>query len=143
MIIEREVEQVIKFDIKFIEVFAKVRYWEDAKVNGTEDTEGRLIPCKIQGAWRPRINIETGKVVNWTKGIKASIHYKVCDAGEYKLQDEYANTKLSYEGYVPKCLCPNENGYGDYIIMDIDENGLIKDWSFDVDFGLEDFEVEE
>lgn len=37
------------------------------------------------------------------------------------------------DGYVIDMMCPKENGYGDYIIMDIDENGIIQDWkpSFD------------
>jgi hypothetical protein len=30
-------------------------------------------------------------------------------------------------------LSPKENGYGDYIIMDIDEFGFIKSWSVDLD----------
>lgn len=25
-------------------------------------------------------------------------------------------------------MCPKENGYGDYIIMNIDENGFIQGW---------------
>ena len=32
---------------------------------------------------------------------------------------------------VPKTLSPKERGYGDYIIMDIDENGQIANWKFD------------
>jgi uncharacterized protein YuzE len=42
------------------------------------------------------------------------------------LQDAEGNTILSIEqDYVPKMMCPKESGYGDYIIMDIDENGKI------------------
>ena len=26
-------------------------------------------------------------------------------------------------------MCPADEGYGDYIIMNIDENGFIKGWS--------------
>jgi hypothetical protein len=35
--------------------------------------------------------------------------------------------------YVPKMLSPKEEGWGDYIIMDIDTDGQIQDWviSFD------------
>ena len=25
-------------------------------------------------------------------------------------------------------MCINDNGYGDYIIMTVDENGVIEDW---------------
>lgn len=34
------------------------------------------------------------------------------------------------ESYVPEFLCPNENGYGDYAIFDVDADGFIKDWDF-------------
>ena len=30
-------------------------------------------------------------------------------------------------------MCPNEPGYGDYIIMGIDENGNIQDWDIEGD----------
>lgn len=140
MIIEREIEQTIKIDVKYIEVFAHARYWEDSTVDGVEDTDGKLIPCKYQSIWNPIIEIETGKIINWEIGKTASIHYKVCDCGEYKIQDRYQDNKLSYEGYVPRFMCPKENGYGDYIIMDIYKDGVIKDWAFNADM-IEEFEV--
>ena len=28
-------------------------------------------------------------------------------------------------------MSPKEEGYGDYIIMDVDDNGMIKNWSKD------------
>ena len=31
-------------------------------------------------------------------------------------------------GYVPECLCPSGEGWSDYMIMHIDENGQIADW---------------
>ena len=34
---------------------------------------------------------------------------------------------------MPSTLSPKEPGYGDYIIMDIDENGIIQDWDFNID----------
>jgi hypothetical protein len=35
-------------------------------------------------------------------------------------------------GYVPDTLCPKESGDGDYIIMDINEDGQIHNWEFDI-----------
>jgi hypothetical protein len=36
-------------------------------------------------------------------------------------------------------MYPKENGYGDYIIMDVDENGMIQDWvAILLDFDNED-----
>jgi len=118
--IEKEVE------LKTLVVKAGVRYYEDATVNGVEDTEGDLIPCKQGELWCPIIDIDSGVITNWKQGVKAEVHYKVCDAGSYYLQDTEGNTVLSIEqDYVPKMMCPKESGYGDYIIMDIDENGKI------------------
>jgi len=41
---------------------------------------------------------------------------------------------LSIENdYVPEIMCPKENGYGDYIIMIVDENGKIENWKQTLD----------
>ena len=119
-----------EINIKYLLVSAGVRYWEDATVNGKEDTEGDLIPCRNGDYWCPFINIETGQIVNWTMGVEANIHYKVCDDGTYSLEDEDGNEIVSKDMYVPECLFPKENGYGDYIIMDVNKNGYIDGWFF-------------
>jgi hypothetical protein len=77
------------------------------------------------------IDIDEGRIINWTQGITASTHYKVCDAGIYELQTADNELIVRKDGYVPRCLSPKGNGYGDYIIMDIDENGMIDKWKFD------------
>lgn len=127
--IEKEVELTI------LQVKAGVRYWNDSEVNGEPDTEnGENIPCKIGQLWSPEIEIETGKILNWKQGVKAEIHYKVVDCCGWELKDEKGEVVLSTDdGYVPQTLCPKDRGYGDYIIMDIDENGMIANWSFDID----------
>lgn len=118
-------------DIKTLRVAAGVRYWEDAKINGVEDTEdGDNMPGKFGEAWCPVIDFETGVVKDWPKGVTADIHYKVCDNGCYYLLDENDSVILKIEqDYVPRCMCPEANGYGDYIIMKIDENGQIAKWN--------------
>ena len=121
--IEKEVE------LKTLIVKAEVRYWEDATVNDVEDVDGTLIPCKQNNLWCPIIDIDTGVITNWTQGVTAKIHYKVCDAGSYYLQDVEGNIVLSIEdNYVPNIMCPEKNGYGDYIIMNVDENGKIQNF---------------
>lgn len=122
--IEKEVE------LKTLVVKAKVRYYEDAIVNGVEDIEGNLIPCKKDYMWCPIIDLDTGIITNWRKGVHANIHYKVCDAGCYYLQDADGNTILSIENdCVPAMMCPKDNGYGDYIIMEVDTSGQIANWN--------------
>lgn len=130
--IEKEV------DIKTVLVKANVRYWEDAVINGQPDEEGTLTPCRKGDLWCPEIDIDTGVILNWQKGIKADIHFKVCDAGSYYLKDADGNIVLKRENaYVPNELIPGS--YGDYIEMEIDENGKIFDWSP----SLEDFDCED
>jgi hypothetical protein len=123
-----------EFDIKTLVVNAQVRYWEDTEVDGVKDSEsGDLIPCRDGETWKLEIDIGTGKINNWKQGVTADVHYKVCDAGIYSLLDQDGKVFFKYDGYVPHCLCPKSPGYGDYIIMDIDANGIIKNWKIDED----------
>ena len=137
-------------DCKRILVDCSPRYWEDCKVNGMDDisfieskgvgTPG--IPCAEQikekptdciyadhWRWRPIIDVETGLITNWRTGVNANIHYKVCDEFSCIFQDDKGLVIYQYDGYVPPFMYPKSNGYGDYIIMDINENGYIQDWN--------------
>lgn len=122
----------------FLRVAARVRYWDDTDIDGTPDTErGERIPLRAGDLWCPRIDLERGLVVDWPPGLSASVHYKVADEGEYWLQDDEGNDIAKWRGaYVPDAyLCHGERGYGDYIIMRIDENGRIDGYrrpTFDV-----------
>ena len=121
-----------EFDLKVLRVKANVRYWDDSTLNGENDTEGEM-PCALNDLWCPEIQIETGIVLNWKQGSTAEIHYKVADECGWELVDKDFNIVLSAEdGYVPNTLCPQDNGYGDYIIMNIDENGKIENWNFNI-----------
>lgn len=128
-----KIELLVKkeYEVTKLLVEARVRYWEDSEVNGIADTEeGDSIPCKIGDLWCPIIDIGTGVIINWKQGVKANIHYKVCDAGEYWLLDENNDKLVKAKGYcVPDFLAIDDSGYGDYIIMAIDENGKIKNWA--------------
>ena len=127
-------------EVSLLQVNAGVRYWEDSEVNGELDTEqGEKIPCKKGDLWTPLIELETGKILNWKQGTKAEIHYNVCDCCAWELLDDDRNTIIVGDGYVPDTLSPKEEGFGDYIIMDINEDGFIQDWKFNSD----DFQKEE
>ena len=110
-------------------VSANPRYWEDATVNGKADTEGNLIPLRIESAWEPTIELATGKVIGWPDGVEASICYKVCDEGLYWLGGSDRRRIYKWGGcYVPDAfLCVGDTG-GDYIVLDIDGTGQIKGW---------------
>jgi len=112
-------------------VEAGVSYWEDATVNGVEDTDGSLIPFGHGSHWCPVIELATGQIRDWPQGTTADIHYKVCDAGEYWLADEAGNRLAKWKGdYVPdNLLCVGDSGYGDYIILKVGTDGKIIGWS--------------
>ena len=114
---------------RFIEVGADVRYWDDASLNGQDDTEGK-IPLRKGNLWCPVIDLQTGEVIGWPDGVAADVHYKVCDQGEYWLLDESKERIAKWKDYyVPNdILCVGDNGYGDYIIFKIDADGRINGW---------------
>lgn len=135
-----EMKVTKEVDLKTLVVEAGVRYWEDATVNGVEDTEGTLIPFRDGDTWMPLIGIETGEIYDWPEGVEADIHYKVCDDGVYKLIDSEGNIVVTKEGYVPDCLCPQGGGHGDYIIMKVNGDGKIANWRANISDLLEDEE---
>lgn len=139
MIVKLKIEK--EFDVEYLQVNAGVRYWEDATVNDEEDEAGDLIPCRVGDRWKPIININTGIIENWEKGKVAKIHYKICDDGIYYLLDKEKEIVIERDSYVIDSLAINDKGYGDYIIMNVNEDGLIEDW--DASGLAEDFETEE
>ena len=59
--------------VKYLKVEAVVRYWEDAEVNGVQDKDGSLVPCRDGRFWSPTIDLVTGTIENWPVGITADI----------------------------------------------------------------------
>ena len=138
----------VEFEAKFLKVRASVRYPEDSefievennrKVNYiSDDEENPKMPFMEveydkyghkKFYWTPTIDLENGVIINWPKGVKVHVFYKVCDDFECTVYDEYYNEVLHYEGYVPDFMAIEEEGYGDYIDMIIDENGCIQNWN--------------
>lgn len=118
---------------RFLAVDAEVRYWEDASVNGrNEDEDNPTIPFKEGASWKPVIDLDSGQVLNWPVGTTANTHYKVCDAGIYTLLDAQHQPIVQKEGYVPDILAPQGKGFGDYIILQIDNQGVIAGWRRDL-----------
>ena len=129
--------------MKILHINAGVRYYEDGTVNGTKDISFEeqkngcipRVPCvqilDKEPRWVINIDAESGTILNWTQGVKAFVQYKVCDDCdiEYSVDGEKICTNAGY-WYCPDFLCPAGEGFGDYIIMHIDENGKIADWSY-------------
>lgn len=117
-----------EFDVSFLAVTAGIRYAEDVDVDGEPCEELSEIPLHDGEHWQVMINVDTGVIENWPQGKTVGIHAKVCDDGTYSILDANRQEIKTIDGYVLDCLAIGENGYGDYIIMEIEENGQIKDW---------------
>ena len=146
----------VEVETKFLKVKAGVTYPEDSQfikvnidVNGnscnsyiSDDEENPKMPFMEveydkyghkRFYWQPTIDIENGVIINWPKGVKARIFYKVCDDFICTISDENDNEVLQYNGYVPNFMALEDEGFGDYIDMVVDGNGTIKGWRFDND----------
>ena len=144
----------VEFEAKFLKVKAGVRYPEDSEFIGvntyddgntynnyiSDDDENPKMPfMEVENDkyghksfyWQPTIDLETGTIINWPKGIKARVFYKVCDDFSCTVYDENDNEVLQYKGYVPEFMALEDEGFGDYIDMVVDGNGTIKGWWFD------------
>lgn len=77
------------------------------------------------------INCKTGKVLNWPEGVEYDFTYrKIVDTGYYQLTYN-GEVVASRDGYVPECL--GHDGYGDYLMFEINKDGYIEDWEFGQD----------
>ena len=144
----------VEVETKFLKVKAGVTYPEDSQfievnidADGnarntyiSDDAENPKMPFMEveydkyghkRFYWRPTIDIENGVIINWPKGVKARIFYKVCDDFRCTISDENDNEVLQYNGYVPDFIALEDEGFGDYIDMVVDGNGTIKGWRFD------------
>ena len=137
---------ITNVDIKYMQLDAYVRFWEDGEVNGVDDdpespkmpfAEKSLVRSgnpwkpneKVEGyKWKPKIDIDHGVIVNWPVDVEAKVHYKVCDECHYSLIDDHGNIIFENESYVPSVLCIGERNGGDYIIMNINKSGEIENW---------------
>lgn len=122
-----------KVSVDRLRAECEVRYWEDATVNGVEDTDGYLIPLRSGDFWTPTIMLNTGRILDWPEGTTAKIHYKVCDAGAYALLSPAGEKVAEIEGYVPGIMSPGGDGYGDYVIMEVGADGIILDCEPDLE----------
>ena len=120
--------------MRILKVCADARYTEDAEILNLETGEfeedkDAKMPCLKGSCWCPEINPDTGVITNWTIGVDAHLHYKVCDCFSAEvLVDGKVVAKVENE-YVPDCMCPADEGYGDYIDMNVRSDGSIEGWS--------------
>lgn len=117
-----------------LKVCAEARYTEDAEILNPdtgvfEEDKDAKMPCLKGSYWCPEINTNTGVITNWQIGVEARLHYKVCDCFSAEvLVDGNVVAKVE-DVYVPDCMCPADEGYGDYIDMNVRSDGSIEEWS--------------
>ena len=82
--------------------------------------------------WCPVIDVNEGKILDWTPGFCLNTGFKVCDQGVYVYSNQDESQQIvSYdcdEYYVPRWLDEVGDGYGDYLQITINGDGTIKDW---------------
>ena len=82
--------------------------------------------------WCPVIDVNEGKILDWTPGFILNTGFKVCDQGIYI----YSNYDESQQivscdcglYYVPKWLDDCDDGYGDYLYITVNGDGTIQKW---------------
>lgn len=116
-------------DVTHLIVDVEPRYWEDAWVNGVEESNDEpKMPLKADNTWVLEIDLETGRIKDWPEGTTARTHYKICDAGTYSLVGPDGVVAKNF-GYVPGML-----GGGDYLKIEIGPDGVIKNWQADLSY---------
>ena len=122
-------------EVKYVRVSSLVRYWADASINGEEDdTDSPRMPLikdiDDESRWVIDIDVNTGKIRDWTQGWTADVHYKTCDENTIYLIDHDGKPIREFDCYVPDFLSIEDAGYGDYICLKINEDGTINNFKF-------------
>ena len=141
-----KVVKPVEIDFRYLKAVMHVRYWQDCdySTDGVnyiaayeEDTDEEnermkeMIPLVNDDNWDILIDLNEGKVVGWPKGFWLKTCFKVCDEGEYSFLDENKNEIINItdeykQYYVPNFMAIEDSGYGDYVCINIDEDGNIE-----------------
>ncbi len=123
-----EVWKKVEVEVCFVRVFVPVRYEEEDMPND--------FPFRKGDMWDITIDIDTGKIVDWP-GPAAHVEMKVTDGGSYYLLGpDKSVVKAIEQDYVPHGVAPGS--YGDYIEMDIEEDGTITGYRPNLDDFFQD-----
>jgi hypothetical protein len=82
------------------------------------------------GKFKILIDIETHSIKGWDGTCRPCRFFeKVVDRGTYTLYDAKGNILERIEQrYVPNKILPPRDGYGDYLKLEIDKDGVITNW---------------
>ena len=110
--------------LKTTEEVQLTHLWIEAPVRHEDEDIPYDFPYRHKDVWAPVIELNTGRIVDWPQSVAADVYLKVCDSGMYHLMSDGMIVR-SINDYVPDFV-PNE--YGDYINLNIDEQGMITNW---------------
>lgn len=100
-------------------------------------TKVELLHRRGERYWRDIIDLSTSQLRKWPKNTPYDFYDKICDSGTYRLLDAENNFLKEIQDYVPNEVIPGE--YGDYMDLQIDENGIIKNWPKEDKINFKDF----
>lgn len=113
---------------------ASIRFWVAA-----DDLDENEFPREFQG-WKGdmlhmEIDLKLGLVKDWPIGETGELHLKVVDSGTYELMGPDGKVVARRENeYVPNDIIPGS--YGDYIEMEIEQDGVVRDWPHNPDLDV-------
>ena len=121
--VTKEIEAV------YLSLSVAVRYGEEDMPNDA--------PLRNGDTWNAVIELSSHKILDWPLGKELSFtDMKVTSEGVYALLDADQELIVRQFGYVPNKILPGD--FGDYLTLDIDADGVIKNWLTNP--SLEDFE---
>lgn len=112
------VMQPVEVEVTEIHVRLPVRFEEEDIPND--------FPLRSGKVWAARIEIDTGRIIDWPNGKDAELYLKVCDEGVYELRNATGRVAILEREYVPHGVIPGE--YGDYVSFNIASDGVITNW---------------
>ena len=75
------------------------------------------------------IDLKKKKLLGWENGQdKFDFFVKAVDEGTYIVRNSDGEVLYRREGYVPNGVVPPQDGYGDYIVFTINEDGSLSGW---------------
>lgn len=117
---------MIEVPIKKIETINVTHVMVELPVEFGDEDMPYDFPLRHKDQWKAKIEIDTGKIIDWPKGKVGEFYMKVCDSGSYTLYNEFGQEIVSRDDYVPHGLVPGDTG--DYVDLKINENGIITNW---------------
>ena len=120
------------YNIKYVDCSFLIDELNKCQLNGISSTAQtiRNLPFlnfnRIGFEWSPRINLETGKVLCWPKGLKAIINFKLNFCVCTYLTDEY--TTAFDDTNIPNYLQLDLIDNGEHLSFTINGDGFIENW---------------